>query len=256
MYLREVFMAIRSIRLLSFFVIYLFTNPSFAEIDVVVSGGMKRFNGTTVNMPSQAGPKTDWENHAWIFDTDILYKVSLRFSIGVRYQHLLSSGRYARLLGQNVSSAGEAVSSAEEAEGDFGLLQTFRFNAGRLALLGRYRFYGAGHDREGFFMGLLVALDAFKFLSFDMRKTEEESSVDKTITQHTWLWERLTGQVGLELGFQWTHFFLKAEVGYGLFSFSNFRCESDTNQCATHSPEDIFNFNSFYGMLGIGYAFK
>ena len=247
-------MTTRFIRLLSFFVIYLFINPSFASIDMVVSGGIKRFNGTTVNMPSQGGPKTDWENHAWIFDTDILYKISSRFSIGLRYQHLLSSGRYAKVLDQNVSSTDEAVSSAEEAEGDFGLLQTFRFNAGRMALLGRYRFMR--HDREGFFMGLLVALDAFKFLSFDMRKTEKESSVDKTITQYTWLWERLTGQVGLEIGFQWTHLFLKAEVGYGLFSFSNFHCESDTNQCASHSPEDVFNFNSFYGMLGIGYAFK
>ena len=89
-----------------------------------------------------------------------------------------------------------------------------------------------------------------------MRKTEDESSVDKTIANQSWLWEKVTGQVGLELGFQWTHFFLKAEVGYDLFSFNNLTCQSQTNQCATHSPEDTFNFNSIYGMLGIGYAFK
>ena len=248
-------MATRSIRLLSFFVICLFASSSYAAIDVVVSGGMKRFNGTTVNMPSQAGPKTDWENHAWIFDTDVLYKISTHVSIGFRYQHLLSSGRYAKVLDREDSSTDAAISNLEEEEeGDFGLLQTFRFNAGRMALLGRYRFIG--HHGPGFFTGISVALDVFKFLSFDMRKTEEESSVDKTITKYAWLWERLTGQVGLEFGFQWTYLFLKAEVGYGLFSFNNLNCESDTNQCAIHSPEDVFNFNSFYGMLGIGYAFN
>ena len=247
-------MITKSIRLLGPFMIFLFASSSYARIDVIIHGGIKRFNGTTVNMPSEGGPKTDWENHAWIFDTDILYRLPAGFSIGLRYQHLLSSGRYAKIVESDSSSTDDARSSSEE-EREEGLLQTFRFNAGRMALLGRYRFIN-GLGEEGFFTGVLVALDVFKFLTFDMRKTEEESSVDKTITNQSWLWGKVTGQVGLEFGFKWTHLFLKAEVGYDLFSLSNLNCESQTNQCATHSPEDTFNFNSIYGMLGIGYAFR
>ena len=40
--------------------LFVFSSFSYAKIDVVVQGGMNRFNGTTVNMPSESGPKTDW----------------------------------------------------------------------------------------------------------------------------------------------------------------------------------------------------
>ena len=137
-------------RLLSLFVIFLFADLSHASIDVTIYGGMKRFNGTTVNMPSETGPKTDWENHAWIFDTDILYRLPAGFSIGLRYQHLLSSGRYTKIPEPDFSSTDEAQSV--EAEEEERSLQTFRFNAGRIALLGRYRFIN-GLGGEGLFHG-------------------------------------------------------------------------------------------------------
>ncbi len=244
------------IQLFILFIIGLFANLSYAKIDVAIYGGMKRFNGTTVNMPSEAGPKTDWENHSWIFDTDILYRLPAGFSVGVRYQHLLSSGRYIKVPGtQSSSDDTQSSSEAEDVEAESGPLQAFHSNAGRIALLGRYRFIN-GSDAEGFFTGVLVALDVFKFFMFDMKKTEDEVSVDKTMTSYPWLWEKLTGQVGFEVGFKWSHLFLKVEVGYDLFSFNYLSCSSQSEQCATHTPEDSFNFNSFYGMLGIGYAFK
>ena len=244
----------KTIKLYVLFVIGLFSVPSYAEIDVVVLGGMKQFNGTTVNMPSETGPKTDWENHAWIFDTDVFYRLPAGFSIGLRYQHLLSSGLYTKIT--ETESSSDASSSPETSEAEeSNPLQTFHSNAGRIALIGGYKFIN-GLGAKGFFAGVLVAIDVFKFFIFDMNKTEEAFSVDKTITDYSWSWEKLTGQVGFEVGFKWTHLFLKAEIGYDLFSFNNLSCGSQTDQCATHSPEDAFNFNSFYGMLGIGYAFK
>ncbi len=244
------------IQLFILFIIGLFANPSYAKIDIAIYGGMKRFNGTTVNMPSEAGPKTDWENHSWIFNTDVFYRLPAGFSIGLRYQHLLSSGMYIKVPDtQSSSNDTQSSSETEAVEAESGPLQEFYSNAGRIALLGRYRFIN-GSDTEGFFTGVLVALDVFKFFMFDMNKTEDEFSVDKTMTSNSWLWEKLTGQVGFEVGFRWSHLFLKAEVGYDLFSFSNLSCSSQVGQCATHTPEDSFNLNSFYGMLGIGYAFK
>ena len=245
-----------SIQLFILFAIGLFATSSYAKIDVIVYGGMKQFNGTTVNMPSETGAKTDWENHSWIFDTDVLYRLPAGFSIGIRYQHLLSSGQYTKIPEARSSSNGtQSSSEAESVEGEFDPLQAFDSNSGRIALLGRYRFVN-GLGEEGFFAGVLVAVDVFRFFMFDMEKAEDEFSVDKTITNYSWLWDRVTSQVGFEVGFKWKYIFLKAEVGYDLFSFTNLACSSQSGQCANHTPEDLFNFNSFYGMLGIGYAFK
>ena len=71
----------------------------------------------------------------------------------------------------------------------------------------------------------MVVLDVFKFFMFDMRETDDESSVEKTMRDYSWSWEKLTGQVGFEMGFKWKHTFLKAEIGYDLLSFNNLSCD-------------------------------
>lgn len=220
----------------------------YAKFDMSIHGGLKRFDGSSVSAPSLGGSRANWENHVWILGTDVIYRLPANIGIGLRYQHLISSGQYTPI------RESEESETQEESRDSY-LLQTFHSNTNRIALLGSYKFINST-KAGGFFAGVLVAVDIFKTLNFDMPKTDESSSLDKTMSNQSWLWEKLSGQAGLEMGFKWTYMFVKVEVGYSLLSFDNLECKSQTNECRTHSSEDFFSFNAFYGVLGVGFAFK
>ena len=216
--------------------ILLYGNLVDARIDMTIHGGLKRLDGATIHIPNE-GLKANWENHIWILGADVIYRLPLNMGIGLRYQHLLSSGQYT------------------PAQGTEALSQKFHFNTNRVSLLVNYKFI---NDMEPgmFFAGVLIAIDIFKTFYFDMPETDSSSSIDKIMTNQSLFWQKVSGQAGLEIGFRWAYLFMKAEVGYSLLSFNGLKCESQTNGCGTHSSEDIFNFNAFYAVLGIGYSFK
>ena len=71
----------------------------------------------------------------------VFYRLPAGFSIGLRYQHLLSSGQYTKIPESQSSNDVPSNSKAgtEEAE-ELIPLQKFDSNAGRIALVGGYRF--------------------------------------------------------------------------------------------------------------------
>ena len=235
---------LKSFRLKALLFIFIFCFPSLAHtssIDVILYGGMKRFNGTKISEPSLGPYKASFENHAWIFGMDTVYKFPIHLNIGIRYQHLISSGMYKHTIEES------------QTQEDIEKLQPFYFNFDRISFLTSYQFISRPAP-VGFFLGLLLAIDLWHYMRFDMPETND-LPFDKKLTHQQWGWEKITGQAGLELGLRWTQLFIKTEVGYILSSFDDLICESTTKQCDDHTSEDIFSLSSFYGIIGIGYSF-
>ncbi len=137
----------------------------------------------------------------------------------------------------------------------------------RVALSANYRFHVSS-----FFVGVVAGIDIWKNLkiSFDLPPTSQEESTSGTdanalesISSNQFLWQRITGQLGLEIGLHFTpQLLVKVEGGYDLSSFDDLKQnaklpeegETEISPVTVDMPGHI-KLNSFYILAGIGFSF-
>ena len=118
----------------------------------------------------------------------------------------------------------------------------YKFTTHRMALLTNYRVY---IDQS--FTGIIFGLDIWKYFKFS---TNEDSNDSEILTSHQFLWNRISGQLGLEFGFMASsNFFFKLETGYDWLSFTHFELENQDEE------DTKVGLNGFYITLGIGLFF-
>ena len=180
----------------------------------------KKFGGKIGVLSGNLSLSTDFKNQPWHLGADTLYRISVNenanFGFGLRYRFDFQGER-------NIEGDDDDI---------------YKFTTHRIALLVNYRFH-----IDQFFVGVVLGLDAWKYFKL----SGEEGSDNYFATSKQFLWNRLSGQLGLEFGFMPTfNFLFKLEAGYDLFSFNDFEKEPDDNK---------MNLNGFYITLGIGLLF-
>ena len=144
----------------------------------------------------------------------------------------------------------------------------YNFTHHRVALLLNYRFH-----MDQFFVGPVLGLDVWKYLKFSYNGGTAGTDRSFDFTSNQFLWNRLSGQAGLELGYKATdNLFVKLEAGYDLSQFSNLECKTtlgsaSSAECSTTTiaPNPLrdaddadyepLKLNGFYATLGIGWFF-
>lgn len=211
-----------------------FSSLTHANMEITAYGGKGFFHtNTETESPSPALNTVKDEGPAWIFGLDVVYRsitADSNCGIGIRYQH-------------------NFIKRAAHAQG-----QQLNFDSNRFAILGSYRFITPADDADtGLFLGVLGAWDIFRSTSIKVDAGSSRSEAAFEITNDQWF--GLTGQVGLEVGYKWTsNFFIRGEVGYSLYGFSNLDCSDDDNRCGDLNNEKL-GLSSVYGTLGIGWFF-
>ena len=211
--------------------VIIFSKSTHASMEITAYGGKGLFHTTNTENANPALKTVREEGPAWIVGFDVVYRSMMSNSkcgIGLRYQHNFIK------------------------EASHGQRQKLNFDSNRFAILGSYRFITPVDDTDtGLFLGVLGAWDIFRSTSIKVDAGESRSESAFEITRSQWL--GLTGQVGLEVGFKLTsNFFVRGEVGYSLYGFSDLKC-SDDNVCGENLDE--LGSSSVYGTFGIGWFF-
>ena len=216
---------------------------------------------TTDNQDSTLG--IDQKNMPLHFGADALYRHMMNdtgsFGVGLRY-------RFAFTGEKDFDATSSAdTSGIRDDEND-----KYKFTHHRVALLANYRF----HIGQ-FFVGPVIGIDIWKSLKFSVTGLGATTGHSYEFTSNQFLWNQITGQAGLELGYKVTDNLLaKLEIGYDLSSFSNLKCkmatgDNDLTECAAggnHPLEmegtgedaeskNAFKLGGFYATLGIGWFF-
>ena len=178
-------------------------------------------------------------NGAWNFGVDTFYRLFLnensRFATGIRYRYFFKS----------ISTSMKIIDVPASG----------KRNKHRLAFLKNYRFY---IDR--FFIGAIIGIDIWKSLNITAQGSEDGVNAEVSTTSMELLWNKLTGQLALELGYMITpKILVNLEIGYDLFGFnqSNTIERSDSSSRSERSNVEIgdnHKYNGFYASVGLGYS--
>ena len=239
--------------------------PHFAWGDTEVSGhfGIKiggKLNLqeiTTNNQNNVLG--IDQKNIPFHFGLDAIYRnrtVNGRsFGLGLRYRLAFTGER-----------SFDATGSAAGGIRDNG--NTYKFTHHRAAFLVNYRFY-----KDQFFIGPILGLDIWKHLKFSATIGTSANENRYEFTSSQFLWNQITGHLGLEVGYKATdNFLVKLEVGYDLSRFSNLKCKISLASAALQScptsgggnnplemdgnkSRHTFKLDAFYTTLGVSWLF-
>ena len=193
----------------------------------------KKFGGKIGASIGNVSGDTQYKNQPWHLGVDTFYRFSMETSslgFGLRYR--------VGFQGENSNH----IPGETDIDDIPDITEKYKFTTHRIALLVNYRV----HIGQ-LFGGPILGLDIWK--SF---KLMEEDHFDGNVTKdeeksNQFLWNQLTGQLGLEFGFMPTSKFLfKLEAGYDLLSFNDFEKQPD---------DDKMNLNGFYITLGVGVFF-
>ena len=192
------------------------------------NGGQIELSDNTVSL------NTKEKNQPFHLGADTFYRYAMgsaSFGLGLRYRFDFQGEKTARV---NSSTA------------------NYKFTTHRVALLANYRMY-----IDQLFVGGVLGLDIWKSLNFsedfgDGARVDGRNVRKSEVRSNQFMWNQISGQLGLELGFMPTsNFFIKLETGYDLFSFTKLEVEWDgVDQNAPE--ENKMGLNGLYLTLGIG----
>ena len=229
---------------------------SFASANAELSAhfGMKFGSKLNLNEVVTGDSWVDQNNRPFHLGADALYRQMMdgsSFGLGVRYRF--------------------AFTGEKDFEGTANTDDKYKFTHHRVALLLNYRF-----DMDQFFVGAVLGVDVWKSLMFSYMTTRtgtrDRTQDDETyVKSNQFLWNQITGQLGLELGYKVTpNFLVKLEAGYDLSSFGDLKCKRGSDESEEACGNSNFlvkegtgedaetrklKLNAFYATLGIGWFF-
>lgn len=228
---------------------------TFAQGNTEISGHFGMKLGSKLNLNEVVQDEEDWgvdqKNRPWHFGADVLYRQttnSSSFGIGVRYRFAFTGQK---------DFEGIKVGTRDENNDD----DKYELTHHRIGLLVNYRF-GIDH----FFIGPVVGIDVWKYLKY----TDTSGDEINELRSHQFLWNQISGQLGLEVGYKITkNLLVKLEGGYDLSGFSDLKCKTgdgDLEDCdddvlepkGTGEDADqtkTLKLSGFYATLGIGLFF-
>ncbi len=231
---------------------------SFAQGNAEVSGHFGMKFGSKLNLKEVGSTSSGWEdqkNMSLHFGADAVYRHMMNdtgsFGVGLRYR--------LALMGEKDYDNGTTGRPDDD--------DKYKFTHHRLALLLNYRFH-----MDQFFVGPVLGLDIWKSLMLSMMNQGDGTGTNVEVRSNQFLWNQITGQAGLELGYKVTdNFLVKLEAGYDLSSFGDLKCKAASNagraleECTngstllnvtgTGDETKKLKLNAFYATLGIGWFF-
>ena len=190
---------------------------------------------------------------AWHLGVDALYRMSINenssFGIGPRYQfHLKDAGS-----GSDSRRVDDVTISASTSG---------KYNNHRLSLLTNYRY----EMMKSLFVGGVFSIDVWKNLSADVSASASlggRSATINDIRSSEFLWNKFTGQIGVEVGYKVTpNFLIKLEGGYDLLSFKECSTSISVDGNEVDDDDSKFDcaplgkaFDGVYATVGLGYHF-
>ena len=231
---------------------------SFAQGNAEISAHFGMKFGSKINLTEvlQERDWTDQKNMPFHLGADVLYRHMMSdtgsFGVGLRYRFAFTGERDYELSGSTDSD------------------QRYKFTHHRVALLLNYRFHF-----DQFFVGPVLGLDIWKSLDFTYVAStgvgDQNRDQNEYLTSNQFLWNQISGQLGLEFGYKATdNLLVKLEAGYDLSSFGNLKCrtpnlneqtctDGNTYLVKEGDGEDAktkkLKLNAFYATLGIGWFF-
>ena len=132
--------------------------------------------------------------------------------------------------------------------------------AHRVPLLINYRY----DITPEFSIGAVLAIDIWKTLGMEANSSSA-ANIDFQFHSSQFLWERITGQLGVEFLYKFASLFVKLELGYDFYSFKaeDFLINGSSLKVIAEDKEraesildtTIFNFSGIYTSLGFGLFF-
>ena len=237
---------------LSIFLVGLsFSSSAWGGAEVSGHFGVKF--GSKLNLNQVGNNWVDQKHQSFHFGLDAVYRHMMgdtgSLGIGARYRF--------------------AFTGEKDYEGG-GSNEKYKFTHHRVALLLNYRFHF-----DQFFVGPVIGVDVWKSLMFSSRDGDGGAAARTEMKSNQFLWNNVTGQLGLELGYKpIDNIFVKLEAGYDLSSFGfsgDDRCQTGTDDtgmdtCSNNllnmesTDEDAksvnkLRLNAFYATFGIGWFF-
>ena len=237
-----------------------FSFSSFALGNFELSGHFGMKLGSQLNLDEVIQDTEDWgvnqKNRPWHFGADLFYRQMMEggsLGIGFRYR-LAFTGQ------KDFEGTGDSSRGGEDDD------DKYKFSHHRVALLANYRF----HINQ-FFVGPILGIDVWKSLKYTDTNEENDNTTTYELSSNQFLWNQISGQIGLEIGYKITNNFLvKLEGGYDLSGFSGLKCKTGED-LADDCDDDVlkpkgtgdedadktktFKLSGFYAALGIGWFF-
>ena len=247
------------IYLLVFLVGLSFSSSAWSNAEISGHFGMKFGSKLNLDEVTTVSSLADQKNMPFHFGADALYRHMMNetgsFGVGLRYRFAFTGERDVK-----DASGNDTPSDSDK----------YKFIHHRIALLANYRFH-----MDQFFVGPVIGIDIWKSLRFSYINTRTggsgASQEDETyIKSNQFLWNQISGQLGLELGYKATeNLLVKLEAGYDLSSFGDLKCNSPADDTEAACKERFLvkegtgenaetkklNLNGFYATLGIGWFF-
>ena len=240
-----------------FLVGFSFSSSAWSNAEVSAHFGMKF--GSKLNLQEVGRSSLEWvdqKNMPLHFGADVLYRHMMNdtgsFGVGLRYRFALTGEK-------------DFDNRTGRADDD----DKYKFTHHRVALLLNYRFH-----IDQFFVGPVLGVDVWKSLMFSIMNQGDATGTNSEVRSRQFLWNQITGQAGLEFGYNVTdNFLVKLEAGYDLSSFGDLKCKQASNvgstltECTntdtllnvTGTGEDVetekLKLSGFYATLGIGWFF-
>ena len=213
-----------------------FSQSTQADVEISAHGGMGFNDYNLTEIHSDYTDQTS--KRPWLFGGDVVYRQPIGgadWGVGLRYQlHTLSA---------------DLVRGTRKVDG-----KKFTASGHRLALLGSFRFL---NDPEGLFVGAVGGIDLWKTL--EVGNDDPGGSIyDNMKGSSSWLWQKPSGQLGLEAGLNFSDFLVKLEGGYSLYRSAVDQVTHrgrEIEKGHTNNPDAPLDASGFYFTLGIGYTF-
>ena len=251
-----------SIYLAIFVIILSFTSLVWGNTEISGHLGMKF--GSRLNLREITARQekealgVNQKNMPFHFGLDVTHKIitvnTKRLALGLRYRFAFTGGRDFDWTNSENTTGGDADDE-------------YKFAHNRLALLVNYRFY-----IDQFFVGPILGIDLWKYLKFSVTNLGIGAGNSYELTSNQFLWNKITGQLGVEGGYKINeNLLVKLEIGYDLSRFSDLKCKlglsstalTDCTQEGNNNPLEMegnksantFRFDALYVTLGIGWLF-
>ena len=236
----------------------IFSFASLAQGDMEISGHFGMKFGSTINLDEIVRESQNWDvnqkNRTFHLGEDLIYRLVMEnasLGIGVRYRFAFTGERDFE----------GTDSNTQRGENDTD--DKYQFNHHRVALLANYRFHF-----DHFFIGPVLGIDIWKYLKYTDTDENGGSTTAHELSSSQFLWDQISGQLGVELGYKITrNILVKLEAGYDLSGFSSLECKMNSSQCDDNVLENrssdendanqskTLKLSGFYATLGIGLVF-
>lgn len=256
-----------------------FTSLAQAQVELGVHGGL-HYGGVDLQELTATNPLANQESKmSWELGADGLYRLPThdKFAIGLRWQYgwlpeadyasttagAAAAGTPPQAPAEQQAPPAEQQLRAQEAEAEVPASQEavseeqpstqlgkYEYSYHRFALLLNYRFL---NEAEGFFAGVVAAVDVWKQLRLGVNVFSPGLGLNNKL----WLWESITGQIGLEAGYKVNaNLLVRAELGWNHLPINKWeRAADDRDQNPQFNENSKADFSGFYFKAGIGYFF-